>query len=165
MRPSRILDALDGLGDWRFVTCLWLARWPIVVPMDWVLSRFVQGYELPAIEAQDLAVVVAGAVVLSPLIETLVECALVYQVFKWLVWRDRRRPARSWPFMVMSALAMVLLHPLNAGPFAFTTGMFLAYCYGHFAAGSRLRAYVFTSLYHAGINTVGVTLISLGIIS
>ena len=66
-----LLNRLDGLGDWRFLACLWLARWAIILPM----TRL-GGAELPPISASDLIGFVLSAVILSPLVETLLECRL-----------------------------------------------------------------------------------------
>lgn len=71
---------------------------------------------------------------------------------------------RTWPFVVVSAAAMVLLHPLTPVviTFAFITGLFLAYVYEHFAPRSQFKAFFHTATFHAAINLVGWIAIFVG---
>ena len=54
---------------------------------------------------------------------------------------------------------MLVLHPPLAAPCTLVTGVFLAYCYAHFAIGSHWKALAATSLFHAAINLVGLVMI------
>ncbi|MCX5771723.1 MAG: hypothetical protein NTZ09_15840 [Candidatus Hydrogenedentes bacterium] len=138
---------------------LWLARWVIILPLAFLL-----GDKPPTISPSAMPALFVGALILSPVVETLLECTLVYQLGKWFFWKKGPRPSRPWGFIVAAALMMTVLHPINSSPLSFTTGAFLGYCYAHFAAHSRLRAFAFTTLYHTGINTVGVTLVALKLV-
>ena len=96
--------------------------------------------------------------VVAPTLETLIECGLPY----WVMRRWLKVPTHSpWPFVSVSALVMVVLHPLTPVVIvmAFITGSFLAYVYAHFAPSSHAKAFLHTAVFHAGINLVGWTML------
>jgi hypothetical protein len=69
----------------------------------------------------------------------------------------RRQPQSPWPFVIISVLVMVALHPITPLVVVFTaiTGAFLAFVYSHFASKSQMNAFLHTTVFHAGINIVG----------
>lgn len=102
-------------------------------------------------------------VIISPLLETLFECSLPFFVLSLLYRKKGKLPARPWLFVIISALLMVLLHPMPAAVVpSFVTGFFLAYCYGHFASRGFGYAVMYTTAFHAAINIVGWTMIVSG---
>jgi hypothetical protein len=154
---SSVLAWVNGLADWRFTGFLYLLRWAIILPLSLALRPLISpeatfqgggdpwGYLIPFL-------------IVAPTLETLIECTLPYwvlhRVFRW----KRRTP---WPFVVVSALAMVVLHPLLPVVIvmAFVTGSFLAYVYAHFAQQSHAKAFLHTAVFHAAINLVGWTIL------
>lgn len=107
-------------------------------------------------------VLLLGFLVIAPVLETLVECLLPYAIMN----RLGRIPSgrRAWGFIGVSAVLMALWH-LSAWPAAIVpsliTGAFLAYTFAHFAPESRSRAFLHTWAFHAGINLVGWTLLTI----
>ena len=147
---------LDGLSDQRFTLFLYLLRWTIVVPLGWFLSPFATSADTFKMPSADPWSLLVPFLILAPILEALLECTLPYT----LMYRLRgRQPQSPWPFVVLAAFAMVALHPLTPVVivFAFITGAFLAYVYGHFAPQSQLKAFLHTAAFHAGINIVGWT--------
>jgi hypothetical protein len=156
---SSLWNRLNALRDWQFTLVLYLLRWAIILPLGFFLTPLGTsadtfqstgdpwGYLLPFL-------------VVAPTLETLIECTLPYAAMYRLLKLRRRSP---WPFVVVSATAMVLLHPLKplVIVFAFITGSFLAFVYQHFAPRSHLTAFFHTAIFHAGINIVGWTAIFL----
>ena len=160
-RISRALDWVDSRKSWQFVVILYAARWVVLAPIM-LLGRFCFSGEQQSAAAMaqlskvNSAVLLVLMVILSPLLETLVECTLPY----FLVCRLRRskgeRPPRLWSFVLVSALVMTLLHPMLAAlaP-SFITGAFLAYCYAHFACRGAGQAILAATVFHGAINIVG----------
>jgi hypothetical protein len=97
----------------------------------------------------------------APTLETLIECTAPYWFMDRVLKLERRSP---WPFVIVSALIMVLLHPLTPIVIlmAFITGCFLAYVYAHFAPRSQWKAFLHAALFHAAINLVGWTMLLVG---
>lgn len=163
---NSLLAWLDQRDAWQFVGVLYVARW-VALAFVVALSHFVFSDHQNAAASipEGLHKVNAAAlffmlVVISPLIETLVECTLPYFLISRV--RDSRetRPNHSWGFVGVSACVMALLHPMLAAlaP-SLITGAFLAYCYAHFAARNTGQAILATTTFHAGINIVGWTMI------
>jgi hypothetical protein len=156
-RTSRALNWVDGLTPWRFTAVLYLTRWPVVLPLGFALNLLgcTSGRIAPGPAGLELII----GVVLDPLVETLVECALPY----WLMRKTRQTPSpgRWWSFILTSAVIMTVLH-VGAWPGAIlpsmVTGIFLAYTYGHFAATRPGRALLHTWAFHACINIVGFSM-------
>ena len=101
-------------------------------------------------------------VLITPLFETLVECTVPY----WIISRIRdyrtRRPKRCWGFVAVSACVMTVFHPMLAALLpALVTGVFLAYCYAHFAPNGIWKAILATTVFHGAINMVGWTMLVL----
>ncbi|HUT92985.1 MAG TPA: hypothetical protein VMY37_26070 [Thermoguttaceae bacterium] len=163
---DNLLDRLDGRNAWQFVGVLYLARWVVLVPVL-VLSRFLfADSEIAAasvseqVTKMNAGVLLLLLVVISPLFETLIECALPYLVVSQVRGYRRNRPKRSWGFVAISACGMALLHPMLAAILpSLITGAFLAYCYAHFAARGAGQAILATAVFHGAINVVGSTMI------
>lgn len=154
---SSFLNWLDRLPDWRFTSTLYLLRWLVIVPISLVLWPFSSSAAAFHGDGDPWEYLLPFLVV-APTLETLIECTLPYWVLNKVL-NVRREP--HWPFVFVSATAMVVLHPLvpTVIVFAFITGAFLAYVYAHFAPTSHLKAFLHTAVFHAGINLVGWTMI------
>jgi len=159
-RERTDLDWLDSRKGWQFVVILYLARWLALAPFM-ILMLFLDLGELAASEMETLlqmhpALLLVFIVVVSPLLETLIECTLPYFVLSRLRPRRHKMPARQWDFVIVSALLMVLFHPTPAALVpSFITGAFLAYCYAHFARHNAAKAILATMVFHGAINIVG----------
>ena len=162
----KVLDWLDQRPALQFVTILYVARWLALVPVM-VLSSFVfteaqrTAASIPEAWTKGTPVgLLLGLVVVPPLLETLLECSVPYWIVSWVRGYRRKRPKRCWGFVAISACAMALLHPMPAAVLpSLITGIFLAYCYAHFAAGGTGRAIIVTAVFHGAINMVGWTMI------
>ena len=169
LRLAKRLDWLDGRPSWLFVCVLYLARWvllaPYLVAAEYLFSNAeASGAQMSKLSEISPIVLFAMIVILSPLVETLLECSLPYFVLSFLRRKRGKLPARPWLFVMISALVMASMHPvLSAVVPSLVTGAFLAYCYGHFAVRGTGRAIVFTTIFHAGINIVGWTMIAVGV--
>ncbi len=156
---NRILDRLDGLSPWAFTGSLYLVRWVIVLPIGYALGLSGAAGSRAAFDGSPI-VLLFGFILLAPLLETLVECAVPY----WLMRKMRATGVgkRAWGFVAASALIMALLH-MGAWPSAIlpsvVTGSFLAYTYSHFVACGTGTALLHTCVFHAAINLVGWLLI------
>jgi hypothetical protein len=156
---NNILDRLDRLSPWAFTGSLYLARWAVIIPISWA-SRLFGGTSGNVTANASAGVLLFGWIFLSPLLETVIECAIPY----WLMRKARKVSAvnRPWGFVAVSAVIMALLHmagwPVAILP-ALATGGFLAYTYGHFAVHGLGSAVLHTSLFHAAINIVGWVLV------
>ena len=156
-RPH-ILDRVDRLPPWKFTTSLYLARWIIVLPI-----AFLSDLLFPSRSGGHFkGITLFGAVIVAPILETLIECLLPYWAMKKFGFIPNDR--RPWAFVIASASLMALLHA-GAWPAAIlpslVTGSFLAYVFGHFAPISLRTAFLHTVLFHAAINLVGCALIFL----
>jgi hypothetical protein len=163
MRPTialrSALDWLDRQNGGVFWAVLYLARWPVIVPVVWLqvlLASLLMSGADKAVTLRPHVVML----VLPPILETLIECTLPYWVLSGL---KRLGAGRPWGFILISGGVMALLHWPFALPCGFVTGVFLAYCYAHFAPRSRWLAFGATALYHAAINAVGFVLLLLGL--
>lgn len=144
---------LHSLPDWQFTGVLYLLRWAVIIPLAVLSYPFTTAEAAFQAEGDPFRYLLPFLVV-APVLETLLECALPY----WLMYGlFRRTPQSPWPFVVVAALAMVVLHPLVPPVilFAFITGAFLGYVYVHFALLSRWKAFLHTVVFHAGINLIG----------
>jgi hypothetical protein len=161
-----VLDWLDQRNAWQFVGILYLARWVVLVPVG-VLIYFVFSPAQQAAAAMPKEWragaplgLFLGLVVIPPVFETLVECTLPYWIVSQIRNYRRSRPKRCWGFIALSAGMMGMLHPIPAAvPAALITGVFLAYCYAHFAAKGIGKALLATAVFHAAINFVGWTIL------
>jgi len=151
---------LDGLPDWQFTATLYLLRWAIILPLAFLLSPITTSADEFQAEGDAWRYLIPFLLV-APTLETLIECSLPYWVINRLLRIKRGTP---WPFVFISALLMVLLHPLT--PFvmvmAFITGSFLAYVYFHFAVQGHFKAFLHTATFHAAINLVGWMMLLIG---
>jgi hypothetical protein len=149
-------DRLNGLKDWQFTFVLYLLRWAIVLPLGLLLSLFANSGDGFKASSSDPWFYFLPFLVIAPPLETLIECTLPYLL---MYKGSGHRPKSPWPFVIVSALIMVVLHSLTpiVITFAFITGAFLAYVYVHFAPQSQVKAFFHTALFHAGINLVGWT--------
>jgi hypothetical protein len=147
---------LNGLRDWQFTLALYLLRFAIVLPLGLLLSPFSTSADRFHLTTLDPWYYLLPFVLYAPTLETLIECTLPYSVMYILL---KFRPRSPWPFVVAAAMMMVVLHPLTpiVITFAFITGSFLGFVYGHFAHQSQLKAFFHTAIFHAGINIVGWT--------
>lgn len=150
----RALDWLDRQNDVVFLVALYLVRWPVVLsisPLQSILLRALVGdkeveMSLPSNEVLAFLLLVVAV----PVAETLFECSLPYWFLKQL---DKINTPRPWLFIFVSAAMMGFLH--CGLPLSLVTGLFLAYCYAHFAGRSQWLGLGCTVLFHAGINLVG----------
>jgi hypothetical protein len=151
---------LHTLPGWQFTLVLYLLRWAIVLPLGFLVQPFATSTDHVQVSSGDPVSFLLFGVLLDPLIETLLECSLVYIVLHSIL---RVSTYRVRPFVFCSAIAMVLLHPLTpvVSIFAFITGSFLAYVYAHFAPINHIRAIKHTAAFHMGINLVGWVLMLL----
>ncbi|HEX4414337.1 MAG TPA: hypothetical protein VH107_11960 [Lacipirellulaceae bacterium] len=149
-----LLTRINRLPGWQFTLTLYLLRWAIVIPLGYLLNPTSSATDRAQLQNVDLTNFFLTGVLLDPLVETVVECSLVYIVLHSIL---RVSTQRVLPFVFCSAMAMVLLHPLTpiVFTFAFITGLFLAYVYAHFAPINHIRAIKHTAAFHAGINLVG----------
>ncbi len=165
---TAVLDWVDGRNPWQFVAILYAARWGALAPVM-AFEHFVfsaaqkSAASMPEewSQASPFGMFLA-LVIISPLFETLVECAGPY----WIISRVRdyrlNRPKRCWGFVAVSACVMGVLHPILAAVLpALITGAFLAYCYAHFAPTGIGKAILATSVLHGAINVVGWTMLVL----
>lgn len=149
-----ILLRLNRLSPWAFTGSLYLLRWAIIVPLAALLRLLGQsgGRTVHA----DPVIELLGGVLLSPLVETVIECVIPYWSMRKMLGTSVER--RPWIFVVTSATMMTLSH-MSAWPAAivpsFVTGSFLAYTYGHLAASKSGTALLHTWTFHAAINIVG----------
>ena len=149
------MDRLDALSPWPFTGTLYLARWAIVAPVGCVLGRLGVPNRGAEFGGSPLGLLFSF-VVLAPLLETLVECAIPY----WLMNRTTATTVgkRAWAPVAVSALIMALLH-MGAWPSAIppslVTGSLLAYTYGHFVPRGTGPALLHTCVFHAAINLGG----------
>jgi hypothetical protein len=158
---SSILDRLDRLPPWRFTVTLYVVRWLVIIPVAFVMDRLFSGGK---ISGANLGVMFwFGILIVAPVTETLIECALPYWIMRKLTFV--RRDRRPWGFVITAAVMMTLLHA-GAWPAAivpsFVTGTFLGYTYGHFAPLGFRQAFLHTAIFHACINLVGGILIAAG---
>jgi hypothetical protein len=159
LKTNGILGRLDGLSPWAFTVTLYLARWVIIIPIGYVLRQLGASDGKMTFDASAIVFFV-GAVILSPLAETALECVVPY----WLMLKVGGISVgkRPWWFVAVSAMIMALLH-LGAWPSAIlpslVTGSFLAYTYGHFVVRGWRPAALHTCVFHAGINIVGWVLL------
>jgi len=163
-RLVRALDRLDNLPGWSFFAVLWLIRWPVVLlltPLQYGLAILLYGTNEPEFLKSAMNVTASqqfiGGVIVAPLIVVAIECVLPYLPFI-----RRPRKARPWIYIGLSAFIMVILSPLAAFPCALATGLFLAYCFAHYAQENLWKAYGFTVLYLACINMTGVVMMATG---
>ena len=149
-------DWLNGLKDWQFTLVLYLLRWAIILPLGYLLSPLSTSGDNFHPNSSDPLTYLLPIVFFDPAVETFIECVVPYWVMYGIV---KRQPQSPWPFVIISVLIMVALHPLTPLVFIFTTitGSFLAFVYGHFASKSQMNAFLHTTAFHAGINIVGWT--------
>jgi hypothetical protein len=163
---SNLFDWLDRKRAWQFLAILYVVRWIVVMPLNWLVDLVFA----PA-HISDASLGIGGmnplafflvAVVIDPPLETVVECALPYSVISWIRDYRQKKPKRCRGFVAISACVMAALHPVIAAlPFALITGAFLAYCYAHFAPISTWRAILATAVFHAAINLVGWVMVAM----
>lgn len=164
---SKSLDWLDSRSSWQFLSILYTVRWIVIVPYM-IAARFLfTDAQLSAADVSKLsdiepALLFATIVIIGPLLETLVECSLPFLLLSYLQRNKGKPAARPWLFVVISALLMVVFHPMLAAIVpSFITGVFLAYCYAHFASRGFGCVLLCTTGFHGAINVVGWTMIVL----
>ena len=148
-----------------FVGIIYIVRWCLIVPYM-IASKFlftdaqISEASLSKLQEMNPIKLFAGIVVIYPLLETLLECSLPFFLISVIHRKKGKLPARPWLFIIISALLMVLLHPMLAAILpSLITGFFLAYCYAHFANRNFGSALLYTSAFHAAINIVGWSMI------
>lgn len=154
----RWLDRLDALPPVRFTVALYLLRWLAIAPLMIMLPSDASSETMERLRTMHVLDAAVGLLIGAPLFETLIECLLPYLVLQLALRRTRYAGCRRhWPFIALSALIMVAVHPLEPRTITATaiTGSFLAYTFAHFAPTSRGRAFLATSVFHAAINLVG----------
>jgi hypothetical protein len=115
---------------------------------------------LPELSGVNPIILFAIIVIIDPLLETLLECSLPFFILSLIHRKNGKLPARPWLFIIISAMLMALLHPMLAAILpSLITGLFLAYCYAHFANRSFGSAILYTTAFHAAINIVGWSMI------
>lgn len=159
---ERSLDWLDRQDALAFFVVLYLARWPIIIPVGWfqqLFAVYVLGgsSELEPLKANP-GVMFVNMVILAPLLWIFIECTVPYWVRNLL---SPERPQRPWGFICASALIMALASLPYAFPCGFVTGAFLAYCYGHFARHNQWVGFLGATTYLAAINVIGWTVLCL----
>jgi len=156
-RISSFFAWLNALADWQFTATLYLLRWAVILPLAALLSPFASSADMFQAEGSPWRYLIPFLMV-APTLETVIECSLPYLVMYRVLKLPRRSP---WPFVVISAALMVLLHPITpmVVVMAFITGAFLGYVYAHFAPQSDLKAFLHTAVFHAAINIVGFTML------
>lgn len=158
----RWLDRLDALPPVRFTVALYLLRWLAIVPLMILLPSPASAATMEWLRAMPIPDAAFGLLIDAPLSETVIECLLPYLVLQLALRRTRYAGCRRhWPFIALSALIMVALHPLEPRTITATTitGSFLAYTFAHFAPTSRGRAFLATAVFHAAINMVGFAMV------
>jgi hypothetical protein len=158
-KNESILNRLDHLPPWAFIGVLYIIRWPVIyffsIPVDFILVHFARPTQAVEYDGSPTGLFI-DFIIISPLLETLIECSLPYGV----MWFFNIIPGdkRPWSFVCISAAIMALLH-FFAWPFAIIpsliTGVFLAYVYGHFAPRGFGYSLLYTSAFHAAINIIG----------
>jgi len=162
---SKWLDWLDSRTPWKFAGILYIVRWCFIVPYM-ITARFlftdaqISEASLPNLSGINPVILFATIVIFDPLLETLLECSLPFFALSLIYRKKGKLPARPWLFVIISAILMMLLHPMLAAVVpSFITGLFLAYCYAHFAARNFGSALLYTTAFHAAINIVGWSMI------
>lgn len=162
---TKWLDWLDSKSEWQFVGIIYIVRWCLLVPYM-IASKFlftdpqISEASLSKLQEMNPIMLFAGIVIISPLLETLLECSLPFFIISVIHRKKGELPARPWLFIIISALLMVLLHPMLAAILpSLITGLFLAYCYAHFANRNFGSALLHTTAFHAAINIVGWSMI------
>ena len=134
---------------------LWVVRWLIIVPLNWIVA------ELAPRTARAAVFDISGSalslllllVLVMPLVETLLECLLPH----WILSKITRRMHRGGLFIFVSASLMAILHlvSLLAVVNAFITGAFIASVYWHAHRRGHGAAILHATVFHAAINLVG----------
>lgn len=145
---------------WLFTGILWLLRWAIILPLNWIVSLISSTGGSESIALPDNAILVAVLmVVVSPLAETLLECSLPY----WVLGRFSK-PVRPWLFVTVSASLMALLHMISVMVVvnALITGAFIAFVYAQHAPRRHSTAILHAFAFHGAINLVGWVMLVAG---
>lgn len=165
LRRASLLDRFDALPWHVFLLALFTIRWPLVILGSIIAHRI---FAPPAMGDpfldMDPILFFLLAVLISPLIETLIECTLPYVVMRKLL-GERFSVVRPWAFMIVSALIMVAVHPIAVAIIpAFITGFIYAYGYARFARESALLAFILITMLHSFSNLAGLTAYWLGFV-
>lgn len=136
--------------DWVFTGGLWVLRWCVILPINWLQPHESGGSEI------SLRGNFVGAffllVLIAPLLETLIECSLPY-------WILSRFSDPVWPpvFIIVSASIMAVLHLVSpiAVYNALVTGAFIAGVFALAARRGQGNGFVHAVVFHGGINLVG----------
>lgn len=162
---TKWLDWLDSKSGWKFVGIIYIVRWCLIVPYM-IASKFlftdaqISEASMSKLQEMNPITLFLGIVIISPLLETLLECSLPFFIISVIHRNKGKLPARPWLFIIISAMLMVLLHPMLAAILpSLITGLFLAYCYAHFANRNFGSALLYTTAFHAAINIVGWSMI------
>jgi len=162
---TKWLDWLDSRAPWEFAGTLYIVRWCFIVPYM-IAAKFlftdarISEANLPNLSGINPVILFANIVIIAPLLETLLECSLPFFALSLIHRKKGKLPARPWLFVIISATLMMLLHPMLAAVVpSFVTGLFLAYCYAHFAARNFGSALMYTTAFHGAINIVGWSMI------
>ena len=153
---KKFLDWLDKQNDAIFLAVLYLVRLPIIWPVglvqEAIAKTFLSGTQPRWSPPSNPLAGFMALIIWAPLTETVVECTIPYSIMRAL---DKIRSDRPWNFILIAGAVMAVGHIPIGIPAGFVTGMFLGYCYAHFAVRSQWVAFAYASLYHAAINIVG----------
>lgn len=164
VKCERIMDWLDQRNSWQFVGILYVIRWIVLAPVLVLILFIFPGSQLVPNESFHFnpIILLCNWVAIDPLFETLLECSLLYFIFSRVGNYREKKSSRCWGFVTASACFMALLHPVLASLLpALITGVFLAYCYAHFADRKVGQAILATTCFHGAINIVGWSMIVL----
>ncbi len=162
---NKWLDWVDSKSGLQFVGIIYIVRWCFIVPYM-IASKFlftdvqISKASLSELREVNPIILFLAIVIISPLLETLLECSLPFFIISVIHRKKGKLPSRPWLFIIISALLMVLSHPMLAAVLpSLITGLFLAYCYAHFANRNFGSALLYTTVFHAAINIVGWSMI------
>ena len=116
---TKWLDWLDSKKGWQFVGIIYIVRWCLIVPYM-IASKFLfteaQISQASMSQLRDVNPIILflALVIISPLLETLLECSLPFFIISVINRKKGKLPPRPWSFIIISALLMVLLHPILA---------------------------------------------------
>jgi hypothetical protein len=147
---------LNPRWDWVLTGELWVGRWLIILPLNWLAPEKGQPVGVEAFTNINLFSLFVLLVIAAPIIETLLECSLPY----WILSRFMR-PVFAPIFIIISAVMMAALHLVSpmAVVNALITEAFIAGVYALAARRGQLDAFVHATTFHSAINLVGWAMI------
>ena len=131
------------------IACAFLAR-VIVWPARWALDTLLDPWSAPPLQGAGIFRLVGSALVLAPLVETLVCQTFVFRCATKL----GMLPRHLWPTLAASAAIFGVMHVYSAGYVLSSTAVGFVFAAAFALAGARHRAYWIVVVAHAGLNTV-----------